>query len=63
VPDIPTSLPALLVFNVYVAKAVIILMSLPVYITWFFSLTTFNILSLFSVLVVLMIICLGEVLF
>jgi hypothetical protein len=36
-----------------------ILMDLPLYIICFFSLIAFNILSLFSVLVVLMIICHG----
>jgi hypothetical protein len=39
-----------------------ILMGLPLYVTCFFSLTTFNVLSLVSVLV-LMIICCGVVLF
>jgi hypothetical protein len=38
-------------------------MGLPFYVICFFSLTVFNILSLFLVLVVLMIICCGEVLF
>jgi hypothetical protein len=38
-------------------------MGLPLYVTCFFSLTAFNILSLVSVLVVLMIICCGIVLF
>jgi hypothetical protein len=38
-------------------------MGFPLYFICFFSLTAFNILSLFSVLVVLMIICCGEVLF
>jgi hypothetical protein len=40
-----------------------ILMGLPLYVICFLSLTAFNILSLFSVLVVLMIICHGDVLF
>jgi hypothetical protein len=39
------------------------LLCLPLYIICFFSLTASNILSLFSVLVALMIICYGEVLF
>jgi hypothetical protein len=41
----------------------VILMGLPLYVICFFSLTAFNILSLVSVLVVLMIICCGVVLF
>jgi hypothetical protein len=41
----------------------VILMGLPLYVICVFSLTAFNILSLFSVLVVLMIICHGVVLF
>jgi hypothetical protein len=41
----------------------VIFMGLPMYLFVFFSLTTFNILSLLSVLIVLMIICCGEVLF
>jgi hypothetical protein len=41
----------------------VILMGFPLYVICFLSLTGFNILSLFSVLVVLMIICHGEVLF
>jgi hypothetical protein len=40
----------------------VILMSLPLYVICFFSLTAFNILSLVSVLVVLMIICHGVIL-
>jgi hypothetical protein len=38
----------------------VILMGLPLYVIWFFSLTAFNIFSLVSVLVVLMIICHGD---
>jgi hypothetical protein len=38
-------------------------MGLPLDVIWFFSLTVFSILSLFSVLIVLIIICNGEVLF
>jgi hypothetical protein len=41
----------------------LILISLSLYVICFFSLTTFSILSLFSVLVVSMIICHGEILF
>jgi hypothetical protein len=37
----------------------VILMGLPLYVTCFLFLTNFNILSLFSVLVVLMIVCCG----
>jgi hypothetical protein len=54
-----TSLYALLAFKV----SAVILMDLPLYVICFFSLTVFNILSLFSVLFVLMIICHGVVLF
>jgi hypothetical protein len=41
----------------------VIFMGLPLYVICLFFLRTFNILSLFSVLVVLMIICHGVVLF
>jgi hypothetical protein len=41
----------------------VILMDLPLYVICFFSLTAFNILSLHSVFVVLMIILCGVVLF
>jgi hypothetical protein len=58
-----TSLHALLAYKVIVEKSAVILMGLPLYVIGFFSLTAFNILSLFSVLVVLMIICHGMVLF
>jgi hypothetical protein len=37
----------------------VILMGLPLYVICFFSLIAFNILSLFSVLVIVMIICRG----
>jgi hypothetical protein len=58
-----TSLHAFLAFKVSVEKSAVILMGLPLYVISFFSLTTFNILSLFSVLIVLMVIFYGEVLF
>jgi hypothetical protein len=61
VPEI-TSPHALLAFKVSVEKSGVILMGLPLYVICFFSLTAFSILSLFSMLVVLMIICCGEVL-
>jgi hypothetical protein len=51
-----------LLFKVSIEKSPIILMDLPLYVV-FFSHTAFNILSLFSVVVVLMIICHEEVLF
>jgi hypothetical protein len=54
---------ALLAFNVSVEKSAVILMGLPLSVTCFFSLIAFNIFCLFSVLVVLMIICHGVVLF
>jgi hypothetical protein len=57
------SLHALLAFNVSVEKSAVILMGLPLYVICFFFLTAFNILSLVSVLVVLMIICHAVVLF
>jgi hypothetical protein len=50
-------------FNVSVEKSAVILMGLPFYVICFFSLTAFNILSLVSELVVLMMICRGVVLF
>jgi hypothetical protein len=48
---------------VSVEKSAVILMGLPFYAICFFSLTAFNIVSLFSMLVALMIICCGEFLF
>jgi hypothetical protein len=57
-----TLLHALLAFMVSVEKWVIILMGYLIHYL-FFSLTAFNILSLISVLIVLMIICHGEVVF
>jgi hypothetical protein len=48
---------------VSVEKSAVILMGLPLYVIYFFSLAAFNTLSLFSVLVVLMIICHGVVVF
>jgi hypothetical protein len=48
--------------KVSIEKSSVILMDLPFYVIWFFSLIAFSILSLFSVLV-LIIICCGEVLF
>jgi uncharacterized Tic20 family protein len=58
-----TSLHALLVFKVSVEKSAVIVVALPLYIIWFFSITAFSILSLFFVVIVLAIVCLGEVLF
>jgi hypothetical protein len=58
-----TSHDAVLAFKVSVEKSAVILMGLPLHVICFFSLTAFSILSLFSVLVVLMIICYGVVLF
>jgi hypothetical protein len=52
-----TSLHALLAFKVSVEKSAVILMGLPLYVICYFSLTTFNTLSLVFGLVVLMIIC------
>ena len=45
----------LLAFIVYGEKSGVILVNLPLYVTWTFSLTDFNILSLFSIFGVLMI--------
>jgi hypothetical protein len=58
-----TSFHALLTFNVSVKKSAVILMGLPLHVICFFSLTAFNIFSLVSVLVVLMIMCHRVVLF
>jgi hypothetical protein len=58
-----TSLYALLALKVSVEKYAAILMGLPVHIICFFSLIVLNILSVFSVLVFLMIICHRAVLF
>jgi hypothetical protein len=44
-------------------KSGIILIGLPLYVTWPFSLTAFNILSLFSAFVILIIMCQEEFLF
>jgi hypothetical protein len=54
---------SLLSLKVSAEKHAIILMGLPLYIICFFSLTVFNIHSLFSVLVVFMMMCHREVLF
>jgi hypothetical protein len=48
---------ALLAFTISVEKSAVILMGLPLYVICFFSFTAFNILSLVSVFVVLMMIC------
>jgi hypothetical protein len=58
-----SSLHALLAFKVSIEKSAVILMGLSLYVVCFFSLIAFSILSLYSVLVVLMIICHGLVLF
>jgi hypothetical protein len=58
-----TLIYALLAFQISIEYSAVILMSLLSYIIHFFSLTDFNILSLFSMLVVLVIICHGKVLF
>jgi hypothetical protein len=49
-----TSLHIPLTFKVSIQKSAVILMGFPLYVICFFSFTAFNILSLFSVLVVLM---------
>jgi hypothetical protein len=54
---------ALLAFNFSVQKSAVILMGLPLHVICFFSLTAFNILSVVSVFVVLMMICRGVALF
>jgi hypothetical protein len=51
-----TSDQALLDFIVSVAKSGVILIGLPLYVTWLFSLAAFNILSLFCAFGVLIII-------
>jgi hypothetical protein len=58
-----TSLHAVLAFKVFAVESAVNLMGLPLYIICFFSLTDFSILSLFSVIAVLMMICHGVVLF
>jgi hypothetical protein len=58
-----TLLHAVFAFNISVEKSTVILIGLPLHFIYFFSLIAFNILSLFSVLIVLMIICHGLVLF
>jgi hypothetical protein len=50
-----TSVHALPPFKVSVEKSAVTLMAFPLYVIWFFCLTAFSILSLFSVLVVLII--------
>ena len=57
------SVEALLAFSVSVEKSGVILIGLPLYITWPFSLVAFNILSLFGRLCVLIIMCQGDILF
>ena len=58
-----TSDQALLAFIVSVEKSGVILIGLPIYVTLPFSLTAFNILSLFSAFFVLIIMCQEEFLF
>jgi hypothetical protein len=58
-----TSLHALLSLKVSVEKSTVILIGLPLYVIYSFSLIAFNILSLSSVLVFLMLSCHGVVLF
>jgi hypothetical protein len=50
-----TSDLALLAFIVSFEKSGVILIGLPLYVTWLFSLASFNILSLFCVISVLII--------
>jgi hypothetical protein len=58
-----TSVKDLLAFIVSGEKSGLILIGLPLYVTLPFSLTAFNILSLFSAIVVLIIMCQEEFLF
>jgi hypothetical protein len=58
-----TSVQYLLAFIVSAEKSGIILIGLTLYVTWPFSLTAFNIPSLFCVFVVLIIMCQEEFLF
>ena len=58
-----TSVQDLLAFIDSADKSGVILIGLPLYVTWVFSLTDFNILSLFSVFVVLNITCQEKFLF
>jgi hypothetical protein len=61
VPGIPHSMPFLLLK--FPLRNLLWFWWVYLYMLFFFSLSAFNILSLFSVLVVLMVICHGEVLF
>ena len=58
-----TSVQDLLTFIVSGEKSGVILIGLPPYVTWPFYLTAFNIVSLFSAFVVLIIICREKFLF
>jgi hypothetical protein len=58
-----TSVQDLLAFIISGEKSGVILIVLPLYVTWPFSLTAFNTLSLFSAFVVLIIMCREEFLF
>ena len=58
-----TSFQDLLAFIVSGEKSGVILIGLPLYVTWPFSLTAYNILSLFSAIVVLIIMCQEKFLF
>jgi hypothetical protein len=58
-----TSVQVLLAFTVSGEKTGVILIGLPLYVTWPFSFTAFNILSLFSAFVFLIIMCQEEFLF
>jgi hypothetical protein len=53
----------LLAFRAGVEKSVVILMGLPLFVSYLFSFAAFRILSLFCVLSVLVIMCLGTFLF
>jgi hypothetical protein len=57
-----TLLHVFLAFKVSIEKYAVILMDLPLYVICFFSLIAFNIVSLFSVLVILTIMCHKKVL-
>jgi hypothetical protein len=55
-----TSAQDLLAFIISVEMSGVILIGLPLYVTWTFSLTAFNILSFFSIFGVLIIMCQEE---
>jgi hypothetical protein len=58
-----TSVQGLLAFRVSVEKSDVILIGMPLYVTWLFPFTAFNIISLFCTFSVLIIMCQEDFLF